>query len=235
MNPDNNEPTQPEAADLQTINAQQCTYMQQQDKKIAYLNQALEHLNNHIHVLSTIPEVPPTKAAITAPCPQSLFRMLSVKPITFFGSFHSKPAHEIQNLLNNYLKCSYEICILYSFAPSASQMSQLNQPTFIQFASSGLSKNACIAWHQIDKNDHALMTWKTYAIWIQSTFGSILTSDQALDAMDNLHQTTSAIIYSAKFNELVSAISTANINYSQKYLCSHYHRGLKPHLCATPD
>ncbi|KAJ3214737.1 hypothetical protein HDU81_001629 [Chytriomyces hyalinus] len=114
-------------------------------------------------------------------------------------------------------------------------MTQLNQPTFVQFVSSGLSKNACIAWRQISKDDRTLMTWDIYSAWIQNTFGSTLTLDQALDTMDDLRQTTSAVIYSAKFNELVSAISAADVDYSQKHLCSHYRRGLKPHLRATPD
>ncbi|KAJ3217381.1 hypothetical protein HDU81_000853, partial [Chytriomyces hyalinus] len=103
------------------------------------------------------------------------------------------------------------------------------------FASSGLSENARIAWHQIPKDNRTIMTWGAYSAWIQDTFGSTLTLDQALDAMDDLRQTTSAVIYSAKFNELVSAISAADVDYSQKHLCSRYRRGLKPHLRATPD
>ncbi|KAJ3249866.1 hypothetical protein HDU77_007377 [Chytriomyces hyalinus] len=174
-------------------------------------------------MLLAVPEVPPVVPAIPAPCTWSLFRMPSVKPITFSGSFRNKPAHEVQNLLDDYLERSHEICILYGFAPSINQMTQLNQPTFVQFASSGLSENARIAWRQIPKDDRTLMTWDAYSAWIQNTFGSTLTLDQALDAMDDLRQTTSAVIYSAKFNELVSAISAADVDYSQKHLCSRYH------------
>ncbi|KAJ3222899.1 hypothetical protein HDU78_011553, partial [Chytriomyces hyalinus] len=239
MNPNNDEPAQPDAAALQNFSAQQNAYMQQQEERIAYLNQALEHLNSRLNTLLAAPDVPPSvpgaPAPAPAPRPQSLFRMPSVKPITFSGSFRNKPAHEVQNLLDDYLERSHEICILYGFAPSINQMTQLNQPTFVQFASSGLSENARIAWRQIPKDDRTLMTWDAYSAWIQNTFGSTLTLDQALDAMDDLRQTTSAVIYSAKFNELVSAISAADVDYSQKHLCSRYRRGLKPHLRATPD
>ncbi|KAJ3219726.1 hypothetical protein HDU81_000265 [Chytriomyces hyalinus] len=235
MNPSDDEPVQPDAAALQNFNAQQNAYMQQQEKRIAYLNQALEHLNNRLNMLLAVPEVPPAIPAVPAPRPQSLFRMPSVKPITFSGSFRNKPAHKVQNLLDDYLERSHEICILYGFAPSTNQTTQLNQPTFVQFTSSGLSKNACIAWRQISKDNRIFMTWGACATWIQDTFGSTLTLDQALNTMDNLRQTTSAVIYSAKFNELVSAISAANIDYSQKHLCSCYRKGLKPHLRATPD
>ncbi|KAJ3244164.1 hypothetical protein HDU77_010054, partial [Chytriomyces hyalinus] len=51
------------------------------------------------------------------------------------------------------------------------------------------------------------MAWEDYTKWVMMKFGSRLSLNQALDALDKLRQTTSTFAYSAKFNTLVSSIS----------------------------
>ncbi|KAJ3003962.1 UNVERIFIED_CONTAM: hypothetical protein HDU68_005414, partial [Siphonaria sp. JEL0065] len=57
-----------------------------------------------------------------------------------------------------------------------------------------------------------------------------LTEHASIEAMESLNQSKSAILYSAQFNELISAISTASVTYDSKHLCIKYLQGLKIHL-----
>ncbi|ORY50082.1 hypothetical protein BCR33DRAFT_713651, partial [Rhizoclosmatium globosum] len=79
------------------------------------------------------------------------------------------------------------------------------------------------------------MTWERYCSWIQTTFGSQLTLTQAIEAMENLNQSKSATLYSAQFNELISAIAAAGVTYDVKHLCVKYLQGLKLHLRTMPE
>ncbi|KAJ3219176.1 hypothetical protein HDU81_000376, partial [Chytriomyces hyalinus] len=78
------------------------------------------------------------------------------------------------------------------------------------------------------------MSWDEYATWIKQTFGSHLSMKQAIKAMEDLQQTSSAVTYSCKFNELVSAIATSGVNYPARHLCIKYLQGLKFHIHSNP-
>ncbi|KAJ3086347.1 hypothetical protein HK100_008725, partial [Physocladia obscura] len=159
------------------------------------------------------------------------FKMPSVKLLELSGIFKGKATHELQNSLGDYLACSLEICQLYNFARIIDTTTHTGQPTYVQFVSSGLTGCAHIAWRQL--TDEA--TWDFYKQWIQRTFGSTLTLSQAVEAMEDLHQTGAATQYSATFNELVSAISVAGVTYPEQHLCVKYLNGLKSHLQTMPD
>ncbi|KAJ3238751.1 hypothetical protein HDU77_011468, partial [Chytriomyces hyalinus] len=79
------------------------------------------------------------------------------------------------------------------------------------------------------------MTWEDYSKWVMMKFGSRLSLNQNLDALDALFQTTSTAAYSAKFNNLVLSISVAGAKFSPKHICSRYRKNLKDHLKALTD
>ncbi|KAJ3103894.1 hypothetical protein HK100_004138, partial [Physocladia obscura] len=137
------------------------------------------------------------------------FKMPSVKSLEFSGIFKGKAAHELQNSLDDYLDCSLELCQLYNFARTIGTATHAGQPTYVQFVSSRLTERAHIAWRLLTEQQRIEATWDFYKQWIQRTFGSTLTLSQAMEAMEDLHQTGAATQYSAAFNELVSAISAA--------------------------
>ncbi|KAJ3239099.1 hypothetical protein HDU78_003028 [Chytriomyces hyalinus] len=53
--------------------------------------------------------------------------------------------------------------------------------------------------------------------------------------MEKLNQSKSATLYTAQFNELVSAISASGVTYDVKHLCIKYLQGLKIHLRTMPE
>ncbi|KAJ3012700.1 UNVERIFIED_CONTAM: hypothetical protein HDU68_001067, partial [Siphonaria sp. JEL0065] len=55
------------------------------------------------------------------------FKMPSIRPIEFTGNFRNKPAHELQNILDDYFDRSYELCKLYNFASSTTTVSQITK------------------------------------------------------------------------------------------------------------
>ncbi|KAJ3063337.1 hypothetical protein HDU98_000839 [Podochytrium sp. JEL0797] len=115
--------------------------------------------------------------------PLPIFNMPSVKPLTFDGNFKNHPAHELQNILDNYLNHSLEHCILYNFATGPESVVMIGQPTYAQFTSSGLTNNTRVKWRHTPESQRVAMTWNDYHKWIQDNFGS------------------SASLYSVKFNE----------------------------------
>ena len=162
------------------------------------------------------PVVTTTAPANTVPTiPTTLpdFKMPSIKPLPFSGNQGNRPAHELQNILDDYLERSLEICQLYGLAPDITRITKNGQPTYVQFVSMGLADNARILWRQIPAENRLNMTWNDYVKWINLRFGSQLTLSQAIEAMDSLRQTRSAVIYSCAFNELVAAISASGVTY----------------------
>ncbi|KAJ3011107.1 UNVERIFIED_CONTAM: hypothetical protein HDU68_001815, partial [Siphonaria sp. JEL0065] len=135
-------------------------------------------------------EIVPTATVTARTMPD--FKMPSIKPITFSGSIKSKPAHELQNHLDDYLDRSLEVCQLYGFAPCLFTRTHRGQPTYVQFTASGLTEHARILWRRIPESERISMTWDHYKEWIQTTFGSLLTLTQAIEAMEKLHQSKSA-------------------------------------------
>ncbi|KAJ3235183.1 hypothetical protein HDU78_005308 [Chytriomyces hyalinus] len=79
------------------------------------------------------------------------------------------------------------------------------------------------------------MTWEDHTKCVMMKFGSRLSLNQALDALDEPRQTTSASAYSAKFNNLVPSISVTGAKFSPKHICSCYCKNLKNHLKALAD
>ncbi|TPX67624.1 hypothetical protein CcCBS67573_g07445 [Chytriomyces confervae] len=208
-----------------------------QDANIQELALALQRLYQH----APAPAPAPAAAPVDPPVPQvrSNFRLPAIKPLPFSGVYGNKPALKIQNLIDNYLERSYEFCLLHCLASSTTEISHPDQPTYVQFVTGGLSDAACAAWCLFSQHECTHMTWEDYTKWVmmmmKMKFRSRLSLDQALDALDELHQTTSASAYSAKFNNLVSSISVAGTKFSPKHICSHHRKNLKDHLKALTD
>ncbi|KAJ3240860.1 hypothetical protein HDU77_011060 [Chytriomyces hyalinus] len=204
-----------------------------QDANIQEIALALQRLYQN----TSVPAPAPAAAPVDPPVPQVRcnFRLPAIKPLPFSGVFGNKPAHKIQNLIDDYLERSYEFCLLHRLAPSTAEISHPDQPTYVQFVTGGLSDAACSSWRLFPQHKRTHMTWEDYAEWVIMKFGSRLSLDQALDALDALFQTTSAAAYSAKFNNLVSSISVAGTDFSPKHICSRYHKNLKDHLKALTD
>jgi hypothetical protein len=215
-------------------NQTQCqATMNAQATRIQELEAALQTaLNTIANTPAAASARPPTVAPAIR---DSDFKMPSVKPIQFSGNLKHKPAHELQNLLDDYLERSLELCKLYNFAPDYLSVTRNGQPTYVQFATAGLADQARIAWRRVPEDQRSHMNWDEYSQWIHKTFGSTLTLSQAIEAMERLSQTQSALVYSAAFNELVSAIEAAGIKYPDKHLCIKYLNGLKPHLQTVPE
>ncbi|KAJ3234960.1 hypothetical protein HDU81_000978 [Chytriomyces hyalinus] len=163
------------------------------------------------------------------------FRMPSIKPLPFSGKLGNRPAHEIQNILDDYLERNLENCRLYNLAPDVNSITHNGQPTYVQFVSSGLTDTARQRWRQLPEPTRNQMTWPEYVQWINKRFGSQLALPQAIDALDTIQQTGSAVTYSSSFNELVSATSSANVDLPEAFLCVKYLNGLKPHLQVIPE
>ncbi|KAJ3243414.1 hypothetical protein HDU77_010391 [Chytriomyces hyalinus] len=204
-----------------------------QDANIQELALALQRLYQH----TPAPAPAPAAAPVDPPVPQVRrnFRLPAIKPLPFSGVFGNKPAHEIQNMIDDYLERSYEFCLLHRLAPSTAETSHPDHPTYVQFVTGGLSDAARSSWRLFPQYERTHMTWEDYSEWVIMKFGSRLSLDQALDALDALFQTTSAAAYSAKFNNLVSSISVAGAEFSPKHICSRYRKNLKDHLKALTD
>ncbi|KAJ3376320.1 hypothetical protein HDU84_000376, partial [Entophlyctis sp. JEL0112] len=188
-------------------------------------------LQNEVQSIQTAP--PPTNVAASSRAPD--FKMPSIKPIKFSGNIKHMPAHRLQNYLDDYLERSLETCKLYNFTSEPATVSQCGQPTYVQFVSSGLADQAHTAWRRLTAYERENMTWDGYRSWILTTFGSTLTLAQVVEAMEELRQTRSALIYSAKFNQLVSAIKATGVIYPEEHLCIKYLNGLRPNLQTIPD
>ncbi|KAJ3198804.1 hypothetical protein HDU82_001008, partial [Entophlyctis luteolus] len=177
-----------------------------------------------------------TVTSTTAPArPLHDFKMPSVKPLEFTGNIKHMPAHQLQNYLDDYLERSLETCRLYNFAPDSQSYTHTGQPTYVQFISSGLTSHARTAWRRVPELERLHMNFENFRNWILTNFGSTLTLAQAVEAMEDLRQNKSAVIYSAQFNELIAAIAAAGVVYPEKHLCIKYLNGLKPHLQMVPD
>ncbi|KAJ3004042.1 UNVERIFIED_CONTAM: hypothetical protein HDU68_005366 [Siphonaria sp. JEL0065] len=134
--------------------------------------------------------------------------MPSIRPIEFTGNFRNKPAHELQNILDDYFDRSYELCKLYNFASSTTLFPKL-------------ANQSRIAWCRLLESQRDTMLWIDYCEWIQKQFGSQLTLQRAIEAMENLSHTGPATMYTAKFNE--------------RHLCVKYLQGLEMHLRTLPE
>ncbi|KAJ3339925.1 hypothetical protein HDU83_007423 [Entophlyctis luteolus] len=192
-------------------------------------------LQNEVQTILTAPAPTTALAAISPTTRVPDFKMPSIKPIEFTGNIKHMPAHKLQNYLDDYLERSLETCKLYNFASEPADVSYIGQPTYVQFVSSGLADQARTAWRCLSPRRRELMTWEDYSKWILDTFGSSLTLAQAVEAMEELRQTRSALIYLSEFNQLVSAIKAASVEYPDEHLCIKYLNGLKPNLQTIPD
>ncbi|KAJ3399821.1 hypothetical protein HDU80_007547, partial [Chytriomyces hyalinus] len=126
-----NDQEQPPAVDVQP------EALPQQDPPLHYANiheLALTLQRLYQHTPTTAPA--PAAAPVDPPIPQvhCNFRLPTIKPLPFSRVYGNKPAHKIQNLIDNYLKCSYEFCLLHPLAPSSAKISHPNQPTYVQFS-----------------------------------------------------------------------------------------------------
>ncbi|KAJ3379494.1 hypothetical protein HDU80_002405, partial [Chytriomyces hyalinus] len=210
--------TQPEALPQQGPFTVLLARADRQDANIQELVLALQRLCQH----TPTPAPAPATAPVDPPIPQVCcnFRLPAIKPLPFSRVFGNKPAHEIQNLIDTYLKRSYEFCLLHCPAPSTTEISHPDQPTYVQFVTGGLSDAARISWRLFPQHKCTHMNWEDYTKWV---------------ILDALFQTTSATAYSAKFNNLVSSISIAGAEFSPKHICSCYRKNLKDHLKALTD
>ncbi|KAJ3343195.1 hypothetical protein HDU83_005806, partial [Entophlyctis luteolus] len=163
---------------------------------------------------ASVTSVPPT---ISRRLPD--FKMPSIRPLEFTGNIKHMPAHQLQNYLDDYLERSLETCRLYNFAPDSLSCTHLGQPTYVQFISSGFTSQARTAWRRVTEIEKEQMNFEDFKKWLFSNFGSTLTLPQAVEAMEELRQNKSAVLYSAAFNDLVSAIAAAGIEYPERHLC----------------
>ncbi|KAJ3191213.1 hypothetical protein HDU82_003689, partial [Entophlyctis luteolus] len=198
------------------------------------LQQTIDAQNQEIMNLHAQTTARATTTQLNPPCLPD-FKMPSIKPITFTGNIKHMPVHQLQNFLDDYLKHSLETCKLYNLAQDINSTTHVGQPTYIQFVSSGLTEHARTSWRHVSEEEHSAMTWNGYCNWILTNFGSTLTLSQAVEGMEDLCQTKSAILYSAQFNKIVTAIKAASITYPDHHLCIKYLNGLKPHLQTVPN
>jgi hypothetical protein len=224
-NPDNlPQPSNQELLNLQLQRA--IEHVAAQTEKLMQDNQVL-----HDRMTAGIP----ISANTAVPRPRGTFKMPSIKPHKFEGKPRNKPAHELQTFLNGYLTRSKDLCILHGFAPDRQSVELINQPTYVQFTSTGLEGTARILWEQVPEIERHNMTWPEYCTWINAKCGSQLSLPQAVATMDTLKQTRSATEYSSAFNELVSTLVSSEIDLPAKYLCIKYLNGLKLHLQTIPE
>jgi hypothetical protein len=178
---------------------------------------------------STIPIQPPTQ------------RLLEFKPLTtpapsFSGDTRFLPAHEAQDKIENYLFEVESRAHLLRLRPSiVTETDYRDHPTYVQWASTGLKGTALTKWRKLDVTMRNNLSWNAYQEWIVKNFSSPLVISQAIKAMDTITQKGSAVTYSALFNNIVNALSSAGVIYPAKHLCTKYLQGLKPHLQSDKD
>jgi hypothetical protein len=158
------------------------------------------------------------------------FRMPSVDAPNFNGSSNKKPPHEAQQTIDNYLYKVEEAAYLHKFRADGEPPRYINHPTYVDFAATGLSGIAIQKWRRIPAANRRQMTWSEYREWIKANFTSPLTLEKAIESLDELRQTGSAVAYSERFNELVEATRSNGTDYDDAILCVKYRKGLKPHL-----
>jgi hypothetical protein len=165
-----------------------------------------------------------------APIRLPQFKMPSGQPPSFSGNVRSKPAHEAQAIIDEYLHKAQTVAALYKFRADNEPESFLGQPTYVEWISIGLTGLALSYWRRVPESQRKTMTWIRYKKWVHDSFTSKLTLQEAIDTMDSIKQKGSASQYSEMFNELVEAIRSANVVYQQEHLCVKYRKGLKDHL-----
>jgi len=158
------------------------------------------------------------------------FKMPSIQPPTFSGNVRSKPAHEAQALIDDYIHRAETMAALHKFRGDNEPETYRGQPTYVQWVSISLTGLASSYWRRVPLAQRQQMTWAEYRQWIQTNFTSQLTLQEAIDAMDAIKQKGPATQYTEMFNELVEAIRSANVEYQQEHLCVKYRKGLKDHL-----
>lgn len=163
------------------------------------------------------------------------FSMPHVPPPGFDGSCRSKPAHELQRTIDEYLARCLQLHNLYNLPLTMEHVTQQGQPTLVQFIELGLAGHAFALWRQIPIQDRKNMAWADYVHWVQNNFGSVLTFSQALEAFDNLVQKGPVPAYTDQFNTLLAALTVTGEVYTQRFLCAKYLRGLKLNLKKVPD
>lgn len=163
------------------------------------------------------------------------FRMPSVQPPKFDGMARNKQAHDTQRIIDEYLHRAEEMAKLHGFLADGQQASAANQPTYVQWVSTGLTDQALASWRQMDKRQRENLSWKAYCTWIHSTFSSSLTLQQAFLNITTLQQKGSALVYSQNFNNLVNAVQAHGCMIHPKLTCILYRNGLKSHLKENPS
>jgi hypothetical protein len=180
----------------------------------------------------TIPTAPIPVSQPVRPLPE--FRLPSVKPPAFNGDIRNKPAYESQLIIDNYLHETEMMAELYNLLHDDAVPTFSHQPNYVTWACIGLTGHAQTQWRRMDPIERP-KTWREYKTWIQKTFSSNLTLDQAIDSIHTLEQKGSAISYTQRFNELVAAMTTTDIKHPDEYLCRLYRRGLKTQLRTSVD
>ena len=164
------------------------------------------------------------------------FKITSVKPPTFDGNLSKKKAHEIQKTIDEYLHNSESQAKLYGFKSDDDTSSiYFNHVNYTAWITTGLTGIALSAWRKLDSDYRDNMSWNDYKRWIQKTFGSQLTLEDATLYLKNLTQKHSCRQYTEEFNDLTTSLLAYGIDHSEKYLCIIYRQGLKPHLSSNID
>lgn len=168
----------------------------------------------------------------TAPSAPSLpaFKIPSAQPPAFDGKTYTRPAHEAQATIDEYLHQAENKARFYQLRADNAPLTFTGQLTYVEWIVLGLTGYASEQWRLLPDEERKTKTWHDYKRWIRQTFTSPMTLQQAITTLDNLKQTKSALNYTQDFNRLIAALESKEVKFPTLYLCTKYKKGLKAHL-----
>jgi hypothetical protein len=226
--PDNNEEYQEQTPTPETVqnNSNAFLIIAQQLQELRDRNLNLEQTIYQLQNQNQYVPAPTASSSIRLP----EFKMTSRDPPSFSGDFSKKQAHQIQVEISEYLDNCEMQGRMYKFLFDNEPSIYSNQTHVREWISTGLTGIASSAWRQLSTIERQTKTWADFKKWIQDSFSSKLTLEQAAQALVELRQKASLKNYAQNFNDLNSALSTGNVILPPTFLCILFRLGMKDNL-----
>ncbi|KAJ3103406.1 hypothetical protein HDU96_009279 [Phlyctochytrium bullatum] len=165
----------------------------------------------------------------------SEFRIPSISPPVFKGETIKKKARDAQATITNYLDEAERLCRNNNLRGDGQPIRYKNHLTYVQWLESGLKDHAAERWRKLEFSHRVNMTFAAFKDWIQKTFSSPLSFQDAMRALTKIQQFRSCQDYVEEFDHLTRAVEACGIILQEEVLIFFFMEGLKDHLHQSKD
>ncbi|KAJ3096641.1 hypothetical protein HDU96_000694 [Phlyctochytrium bullatum] len=165
----------------------------------------------------------------------SEFRIPSIPPPTFRGDTTKKKARDAQATITNYLDEAERLCRNNNLRGDGQPARYKNHLTYVQWLESGLKDHAAERWRKLEFNTRINLSFAEFRDWIQKTFSSPLSFQDAMRALANIKQNRSCQDFVEEFDHLTRAVEACGVNLQEEVLIFFFMEGLKDHLHQSKD